>query len=67
MSASVLAVGDSYLPASLIQPRLSVLAEIFPIRYVTVDSSFRGNYASISEHQGDVARLYPSMATKKCS
>jgi phosphoglycerate dehydrogenase-like enzyme len=57
MSASVLAVGDSYLPVSLIQPRLSALAEIFPIRYITVDSSFRGNYASISEHQGDVGQI----------
>lgn len=65
MSVSVLAVGDSYLPLSLMQPSLSALGQRFPVRYLVVDPTVRGNHANIAEHQGDVSQIIAELTNEE--
>ena len=57
MSASILAVGDSYLPTTLMRPRLGVIAVEHPARFIEVDPAARPPLEWISEYQGQPSQI----------
>lgn len=57
MSASMLAVGDSYLPIPLMRAQLDAIADEWTIRYTTVDPDARPPLDGIAEYQGDPTQL----------
>jgi D-3-phosphoglycerate dehydrogenase len=53
VTISVLAVGDSYLPASLMRRTLAQLGSGFEVRYEDIDGSVRPELPGLREYQGD--------------
>lgn len=57
MSASILAVGDSYLPTALMRPGLGAIAVEHPARFIEVDPAARPPLDGISEYQGEPTQI----------
>lgn len=57
MPQHLLAVGDSYLPLSLIEPGLAPLGSEFEVHCIEVDPTARPELAGLHEYQGDPAQI----------
>lgn len=53
MKLSILAVGDSYLPAAQMRGTLAELSDGHAVRYMEIDSDIRLELPGLAEHQGD--------------
>ena len=57
MTLSILAIGDSYLPATDMARALHSLADLGTVRYETVDINDRPELQGIHEYQGSPAAV----------